>query len=214
MSSVEDGGADGDTVQTSWSPGLLARHRRSKVGIVGAGVPPARRVGLAPPSELQRLVSRIRETVGRAGNRVGLCVSDFPQHRPSDPPSAGQRRTIGVVARRMIDGLRPRRWCAGGLPRGLERCTETVYRGDCPVRHCAVDEGNRMDIDCTMSNPARPDECQKLPCSGAMARPDGSQRLEVSGVTPTACHLERVSPRTSRKVPTGLGARISRRTAS
>jgi len=29
-----------------------------------------------------------------------------------------------------------------------------------------------------------------------------------------ACHLERESPRTSRKVPTGLGARISRRFAS
>ena len=41
--------------------------------------------------------------------------SGVPEHRPSGPPPAAQRRTIGVVVRRTIEGLRPRRWHAGGL---------------------------------------------------------------------------------------------------
>jgi len=46
---------------------------------------------------------------------------------------ASQRRTIGAVARRRIERLRPRRWRAGGLPRGWKSCTGAVYRGGCPV---------------------------------------------------------------------------------
>ncbi len=48
----------------------------------------------------------------------------------------------------------------------------------------------------------------------AVARPGECQMPADSGVIPTAFRLERVSPRTSRMVPTGLGARISQRTAS
>ena len=65
-----------------------------------------------------------------SGRRVSGTASDFvvtsPCHhspRPSGPLSASQRRTIGAVARTMIEGLRPRRWHAGGLPRSRERCT-------------------------------------------------------------------------------------------
>ncbi len=36
---------------------------------------------------------------------------------------APERRTIGAVVQWKIEGLRPRRWRAGGLPRGLERRT-------------------------------------------------------------------------------------------
>ena len=46
---------------------------------------------------------------------------------------AAQRRTIGVVARRWIGGLRPRRWHAGGLLRGVNSRTGTLYREGCPA---------------------------------------------------------------------------------
>ena len=58
------------------------------------------------------------------------CV---PEPRPSGPPLAAQRRTIGVVARGMIAGLRPPRRRAGGLHRGVERCTGAFCREGCPV---------------------------------------------------------------------------------
>ena len=54
------------------------------------------------------------------------CSGTCPHRRPSGPPGrigvpATQRRTIGVVARGRRGGLRPRRWCAGGLPLSRER---------------------------------------------------------------------------------------------
>ena len=61
--------------------------------------------------------------------RRGSC-----RGRPSVAPSA---RSRGGLLRE----LRPRRWHAGGLPRGVERCTEAFRREGCPVRHCAVGEG-------------------------------------------------------------------------
>ena len=63
----------------------------------------------------------------------------------------------------------------------------------------------------TMSRTARPVEAIPRRLRG---RPGERHRLADSRASATACHLERVSPRTSRKVPTGLGARISQRTAS
>ena len=62
------------------------------------------------------------------------CV---PEHRPSGPPQltprAAQRRTIGVIARWTIEGLRPRRWYAGGLPRCRNSRTGALYREGCPA---------------------------------------------------------------------------------
>jgi len=66
---------------------------------------------------------------------AGLCRFSIGvlELRPSGPPPATQRRTIGVVVRRMIEGLRPRRWHAGGLPPNRNRYTGTLYREGCPA---------------------------------------------------------------------------------
>ena len=57
----------------------------------------------------------------------------FIQPRPSGLPAAAQRRTIGVVARGRIEGLRPRRWNAGGLLPYRYRCTGSFRREGCPA---------------------------------------------------------------------------------
>jgi hypothetical protein len=80
--------------QLAWPPG----------GCTGTMPCPAR------PGE--RCFPRVR---GRLRGRSGLGPGVLG-HRPSGPPPAAQRRTIGAVVREMIEGLRPRRWHAGGLP--------------------------------------------------------------------------------------------------
>jgi len=103
-------------------PGLLVRLLR-------------RRVGLAPPSVSQRLDSRVRKTVESTG--MGGCsgFAGVLQPRPSGPPSAAQRRTIGAVARRTIEGLRPRR-SGEPMPMGTrwERC-QAPFRDEKRARH-------------------------------------------------------------------------------
>jgi hypothetical protein len=59
-----------------------------------------------------------------------------------------------------------------------------------------------------MSNPARPEERQRS--ADTRATPVGPEVGEVG----YSCHLERESPRTSRKVSTGQEARLSQRSAS
>ena len=67
----------------------------------------------------------------KTSRSVGLLVRrGYCRGRPSVAPSARSLEGDGK-------GLRPRRWSAGGLPRGVESCTGTVYRGGCPVGHCA-----------------------------------------------------------------------------
>jgi hypothetical protein len=88
------------------------------------------RVGLAPPSESCRESSRVRgwEVDDVASQSAGLLIrrDAFASRPPSVAPSA---RSRGGDRR----GLRPRRWDAGGLLRGLSSLTGTVYRGGCPV---------------------------------------------------------------------------------
>jgi hypothetical protein len=112
---------------------------RYRTGIVGTMSNPAR------PGEHERSACSDAVAVDccRLLKLVGVGDHDrgFPVRRPSGPPRlvprAAQRRTIGAGARRTIGGLRPRRWRAGGLHRGLERCTGSRCRVGCPVRHCA-----------------------------------------------------------------------------
>ncbi len=94
----------------------------------------ARRRPASLPGEVQRIdlprglpgsapVSGVLHVLGGVrGGREGLGFG-FPEPRPSGPPSAAQRRTIGVVERRTIEGLRPRRWHADGLPRHVHSRT-------------------------------------------------------------------------------------------
>ena len=68
-------------------------EKNTKDGTPGGGQNPACwgcRVGLAPPSESLRGLSRVRETVGRARRRVRSAVRGFPGRRPSGP--AGHQR--------------------------------------------------------------------------------------------------------------------------
>jgi hypothetical protein len=66
-----------------------------------------RRTGTQPgPSETQWEQEQVRANCGARVSRAGwgfvdsrLAVVADPRHRPSGPPSASQRRTIGVVAR-------------------------------------------------------------------------------------------------------------------
>ncbi len=60
-----------------------------------------------------------------------------PAPRPSGPPPATQRRPIGVVARRAIGGLRPRRWHAGGLLPNRESRPSSRSPWIARQRHCA-----------------------------------------------------------------------------
>ena len=81
---------------------------------------------------------RLRDLGGRSarGDMIPVCGRHrrgFNVHRPSGPPPAVQRRPIGVVARRMIEELRPRRWRAGGLLPNRNSRTGTFYREGCPV---------------------------------------------------------------------------------
>ena len=77
--------------------------------------------------------------------------------RPSGLPPASQRRTIGVVVRRMIEGNRPRRWHAGGLRRGVERCTGSFCREGCPAAPlCGACRAAGATSVGTMACPARP----------------------------------------------------------
>ena len=64
---------------------------------------------------------------GVTSRGAGLLVRrGWCRGRPSVAPSARSRGGDGR-------GLRPRRWCAGGLPRGVDGCTGRVYRGGCPA---------------------------------------------------------------------------------
>ena len=101
-----------DTIRLSRLPGshgLLVR-------IVGAGVPPAHQ----SRSGLDRVSVRQWDAP-----ECGRCsaLPAVPEPWPSGPPSATQRRTIGVVARGVRKGLRPRRWHAGGLHRFVDSRT-------------------------------------------------------------------------------------------
>ena len=50
--------------------------------------------------------------------------------RAAGGPASHKRRGRGKGGGR---GLRPRRWCAGGLPRGVSSCTGAFRRGGCPA---------------------------------------------------------------------------------
>jgi len=66
-----------------------------------------------------------------ASRSAGLLVRRGSYRgRPSVAPSARSRERDGR-------GLRPRRWHAGDLPRGVDSRTGTVCRGGCPPRHCS-----------------------------------------------------------------------------
>ena len=81
------------------------------------------------------------------GRRLPRCYGSgarrrrgVPERRPSDPPPVRRRPSVAPSARSRGgdgEGLRPRRWHAGGLSRRGSSCTGAVYRGGCPVRHCA-----------------------------------------------------------------------------
>ena len=113
------------------------------------------RAGTAAPERSSARVARQRHCVeptavpeGRSGTMAcparpggepysralrGGFGHGVPEHRPSGPPEAAQRRTIGVIARRLRKGLRPRRWCAGGLLPSRYSRTGTLYREGCPA---------------------------------------------------------------------------------
>jgi hypothetical protein len=167
------------TPQGSLSTGLLGR-------IVGAGVPPD--VGWGWP-HLQPRNGRNRVSERRwdaPGGGKGGRSRGFPQHRPSGPPLATQRHTIGVVARRMIEGLKPRRWRAGGLPPSGSRCTGSLCRGGCPAAPlCGAGRAAVAISLSTMACPARPGGGHKPADSEeAPARP-GERCFPRAGVTPT-----------------------------
>jgi len=64
--------------------------------------------------------------VGRAGVREMFRVTRLPgtpAFWSAFGGPAAQRRTIGVVARWFLEGLRPRRWHADGLLLNWNRCT-------------------------------------------------------------------------------------------
>ena len=124
------------------SAARVARHDivRGALRCRGAGADtmssPARPGGGRPrPRMLIRIRSRKRPRSlprTRVRSRVRFR-SRFRRPRPSGPPSAFQRRTIGMVARRKIEGLRPRRWPAGGLLPNRSSRTGTLCREGCPA---------------------------------------------------------------------------------
>ena len=92
------------------------------------------------------------------GYGYGLCPGPCPHPRPSGPPrrfgvTADQRRTIGVVARRLRGGLRLHRWRAGGLPRCRESWPRGAPRGS-PVRICAGQDAPPKGRSGTNADPA------------------------------------------------------------
>ncbi len=140
----------------SWSTGLLDRY-------CGGGRPACRRVGLAPPSESQRLESRIRGGVGRAGRWEMFGLT----RRPGAPAfwsaaadaAGGPASRISVVARRIIEGLRPRRSRAGGLHPNWDICTGSFCREGCPAAPlCGAGRAAGATNASTMACPARPGE--------------------------------------------------------
>jgi len=130
--------------------------------IVGAGVPPAHqsRTGWIRVSERQW-----NAPVCEAGS----ALPGFPEHRPSGSPPATQRRTIGAVARGMIEGLRPRRWHAGGLLRGRNSCTGRRLPGGAPL------DVFRDAIGCVSARPRK---------TSRTARPVGRHMPADSGANP------------------------------
>ncbi len=99
----------------SWLPGLLVRLWRPSGGVVGAGVPPARqsRSGMHRVSE--------RSWGAQVRRNAPAAVPDFLRAPAfwsafGDPASSHRRGRSGGG----FEGLRPRRWHAGGLPRRRE----------------------------------------------------------------------------------------------
>jgi len=78
--------------------------------------------------------------VGQPADRIRISDLGFPGHRPSGPPSAAQRRTIG-------------------LPPNRHSRTGTLYREGCPAAPlCWVDRAAGATSPSTMACPARPGE--------------------------------------------------------
>ncbi len=132
----------------SAGPGRLwVRVHNRFGGHCGGGLP-------ACPSVLLKLVGRFRESAGRSG-LVGFLATatGFYWHRPSGPSLATQRRPMSAVTRRLPEGPRPRRWCAGGLPRSRENQGEARSPREPGMTLCGERRvpGGRSG---TMSNPA------------------------------------------------------------
>jgi len=89
------------------------------------------RVGLAPPSVLQRLESRVREMVGRSGMREGFCVAWRPGTPafwlacggPASPHRRGRERddwrTATTPMARRRPPPEPEKTHRNAVPRGL-----------------------------------------------------------------------------------------------
>ena len=111
----------------SRSAGVPSRHcgggSRLPISLVAGGV--------SCPGDSGTFTLAGDDPRGVASWGAGLLVRrGWCRGRPSVAPSARSREGDGR-------GLRPRRWRAGGLPRGVERCTGAVVRGGCPPRHCS-----------------------------------------------------------------------------
>ena len=117
-------------LQLLWRPGapfwpaLWGRASRLPISLVAGGVACPRSSGACWEAG-----SGPRSV---ASGSAGLLIrrDAFASRRPSVAPSARSRGGDGR-------GLRPSQWPAGGLPRDRESRTGTLYRGGCPVGHCA-----------------------------------------------------------------------------
>ena len=89
-------------------------------------------------------------STGRAVHDVSPGLLDRLR-RPSVAPTAWSREG-------RLEGLRPRRWHAGGLPRCRERCTGRFHREGCPVGSCALCGALPVGRSGTTADPARPGE--------------------------------------------------------
>ena len=114
-----------ERLRVTWRPGapafrsgLWGRASRLPISLVAGGV--------ACPRDSGKSSQAGDDPRGVASRGTGLLIrrDAFASRRPSVAPSARSREGDGR-------GLRPRRWRAGGLPRGVERCTGAVVRGGC-----------------------------------------------------------------------------------